>query len=220
MPAELSAKKGKESLETLGPPASFWLRCLTFGERWLARFRSAFYRWRFAVFEKPHLRLLEMGSNILFHVPVRGGSGTLRIGEGAILGYHLAHRFGSGEITLQPRAPEAEIVIGRGTMINNNTVVCAMKSIRLGADCRVGDCVAIFDADFHELAPATRNRSVGLVKPVVIGNNVWIGSRAIVLKGVTIGDNSVIAAMSVVTKDIPANCVVAGIPAKVIDKLE
>ncbi len=59
-----------------------------------------------------------------------------------------------------------------------------------------------------------------MIKPVRIGNNVWIGSRVMVLKGASIGDNSVIAAMSVVTSAIPANCVAAGVPAKVIRKIE
>jgi maltose O-acetyltransferase len=80
--------------------------------------------------------------------------------------------------------------------------------------------VAIVDADFHEINPATRDNSAGEVRPVTIGNNVWIGSRVMVLKGASIGDNSVIAAMSVVTSAIPANCVAAGIPAKVIRHLE
>jgi maltose O-acetyltransferase len=82
--------------------------------------------------------------------------------------------------------------------------------------CQIGDQVAIYDCDFHEINPSTRDRSYGPTSPVVIGNNVWLGSRVIVLKGVTIGDNSVVGAMSVVTKSIPANCVAAGIPARII----
>ena len=57
------------------------------------------------------------------------------------------------------------------------------------------------------------------MSPVMIGNNVWIGSRAMVLKGVEIGTGAVVAPMTIVTKDVPANCVVAGIPAKVIRHL-
>ena len=75
------------------------------------------------------------------------------------------------------------------------------------------------DADFHEINPDTRNRSVGLVKPVSVGDNVWIGSRVMILKGASIGDNSIIGAMSLVTSSIPANCVAAGVPAKVIRQL-
>ncbi len=111
---------------------------------------------------------------------------------------------------------EAEINIGHGTWISNNVVLHAVRSIQIGDNCRIGECVAIYDADFHEVNPDTRNQSAGIVKPVVIGKNVWIGARAMILKGVTIGDNSVIGAMSLVTRDVPANSVAAGVPAKVI----
>jgi maltose O-acetyltransferase len=126
---------------------------------------------------------------------------------------------GTGEIMLQARTPEAEIVIGQNTVFNNNTVLCAVQSIRIGNRCLIGDFVAIMDADFHEINPDTRNRSVGLVKPVSVGDNVWIGSRVMILKGASIGDNSIIGAMSLVTSSIPANCVAAGVPAKVIRQL-
>jgi maltose O-acetyltransferase len=105
-------------------------------------------------------------------------------------------------------------------MVNNNTALCALQSIVIGEDCLIGDMVGIYDADFHEISPATRTRSPGPVKPVTIGNNVWIGSRTVVLKGVTIGDNSVIGAMSLVTKSIPPNCVAAGNPARIIRSIE
>jgi maltose O-acetyltransferase len=121
---------------------------------------------------------------------------------------------------LQARTPESEIVIGRDNWFNNNTMLCAVRSIRVGDNCRIGDGVSIIDADFHEISPATRNCSAGLVRPVSIGNNVWIGSRVTILKGVRIGDNSVIGAMSLVTKEVPHNTLVGGIPARVIRKLE
>ena len=91
------------------------------------------------------------------------------------------------------------------------------------------------DSDFHPLAPAQRlidahalapflkdrpPRPKLKTAPVIIGNNVWIGMNATILKGVTIGDNSVVAAGSVVTKSVPANVVVAGNPAVVIKKLD
>jgi maltose O-acetyltransferase len=89
----------------------------------------------------------------------------------------------------------------------------------IGKDCLIGDGVTIFDSDFHELSPEKRHMSGGEVEKVIIRDNVWLGSRVIVLKGVTVGEGSVVAPMSVVTKDIPANCVAAGTPAKVIRQL-
>ena len=159
--------------------------------------------------------------DIDFFVPVSGkGQGTIKVGNGTKFGVPFAYRVGDGRIMLQARTPEAEIVIGKNNWFNNNTVLCAMQSIRIGDNCRIGDFVSIIDADFHEVNPATRDRSAGVVKPVFVGNNVWIGSRVMVLKGVRIGDNSVIGAMSLVTREVPSNCVVAGVPAAVIRKLE
>ena len=198
---------------------SHWGKCLERSASYAQRIRSCWLRQRFIWLTGPRLRALGLGKGVSFHVPVRAGRGVLHIGDGASLGFHLAHRLGNGEILLQPRLPEAEIFIGPGTWISNNVVLYAMQSIRTGHDCRIGERAAIYDADFHEVNPATRNRSPGIVKPVVIGNNVWIGARAMILKGVTIGDNSVIGAMSVVTRDIAANCVAAGVPARVIRKI-
>ena len=94
-----------------------------------------------------------------------------------------------------------------------------MGEITIGNHCRVGEQVTIYDCDFHEVSPEHRNRSCGPVRPVVIEDNVWIGSRSMILKGVVIGQNSVVAAMSVVTKSVPANAVVAGNPARVMRTL-
>ncbi len=197
------------------------LKVLNRYQRYSGQFRSACYRRRFLVAESPRHKKIVLGRGVTFYVPVRGGGrGTVQIGENTNFGLRLAGRLGSGEILLQARTPEAEIIIGRDNWLNNNTSLCAVQSIRIGNFCRIGDLVSIMDTDFHEIDPVTRNRSVGVIKPVSIGNNVWIGSRVMVLKGASIGDNSVIAAMSVVTSAIPPNCIAAGIPAKVIRQIE
>lgn len=72
----------------------------------------------------------------------------------------------------------------------------------------------------HPLSPKGRREKLSQVKPVVIGNDVWIGGNCTILPGVTIGSNVVVAAGAVVTKDIPDNCLVAGVPAKKIKDLE
>lgn len=164
---------------------------------------------------------VNMGSGTQLQVPLRGsGGGTLSIGRGNVFGYRQAMKLGSGSILLQPRSRESIIEIGDGNLFNNNVAIVANERINIGSNCQIGDLVAIYDCDFHETDPARRNHSPGKTMPVVIGNNVWLGSRVMVLKGVSIGDNSVIGAMSLVTKSIPPNCIAAGNPAKVIRYIE
>ena len=89
----------------------------------------------------------------------------------------------------------------------------------MGAYCLIGDSVQIVDADFHGIKPSERRGFSGDVKSVRIGTNVWLGSRVIVLKGVTIGNDSIIAAGAVVVSDIPSSVIAGGVPAKVIKNL-
>jgi maltose O-acetyltransferase len=196
-----------------------WLKLLNRVQRQAWGVRRGWNRRRFLLFEKPRHKAVGLGRGVTFNVPVIGGEGILKVGDDTMFGFPLANRMGNGGIMLQTRGSAAEISIGRGNGFSNNVVLCALERIQVGDNCRIGDGVAIYDADFHELNPATRDRSAGVVKPITIGNNVWIGSRVMVLKGVTIGDNSVIGAMSLVTKGVPPNCVAAGIPAKVIKTL-
>jgi len=153
-------------------------------------------------------------------VPVRiDGVGHVAIGERVMLGFLPAFCLASGEILLQARERGSCISIGTGTAISNNIGIIAMKSVVIGEGCLIGDLVSIVDCDFHGIQPATRHQSVGEIMPVIIGNNVWLGSRVTVLKGVTIGDNSVVAAGSVVTKPLPANIVAAGVPARIVRQI-
>lgn len=105
----------------------------------------------------------------------------------------------------------AELVIKSG-YINNNSVIIASKKITIGENVAIASGVVIRDTDSHQI-----NNSEN-TKEIVIGNSVWIGTNAIILKGVHIGDGAVIAAGAVVTKDIPKNSLVAGVPAKVIKR--
>jgi acetyltransferase-like isoleucine patch superfamily enzyme len=91
----------------------------------------------------------------------------------------------------------------------------ANLSIILGDNCRIGDLVAIFDSDHHSLEPSRPMR----IAPVRLGTNVWVGRSATILPGVTIGDHAVVAAGSVVTDDVPARTVVAGVPARPVRTL-
>ena len=184
------------------------------------RFRSAYLLRRFVWLEGPLLKRLQIGAGAQLQVPLRSrGAGCLIVGTGNSFGYEAAPMLGAGDILLQPRQPGAEIRIGDGNWFSNNVSLVANERIVMGNGCQVGDQVAIYDCDFHEIDPATRNRSYGPTFPVSIGNNVWLGSRVMVLKGVTIGDNSVVAAMSVVIESIPANSMAAGVPARVVREI-
>jgi len=92
-----------------------------------------------------------------------------------------------------------------------------MAEVKIGDNCMIGPNVGIYTAG-HSIEPKDRNKS-GYAIPIVIGNDVWIGGSCTILAGVTIGDNSIVAAGSVVTKSIPENTVVAGNPARVIKNI-
>ena len=94
----------------------------------------------------------------------------------------------------------------------------AAESIEIGDACMFAHGAYISDADWHGIYD--RSEPVGSTKPIILKDNVWIGDSAIVCKGVTIGENSIIGAGAVVTKNIPANVVAAGNPAKVVKNLD
>jgi acetyltransferase-like isoleucine patch superfamily enzyme len=104
--------------------------------------------------------------------------------------------------------PGGRLEIGNGTYLNRNTLVHASTHVRIGANCQVSWDVVIMDSDMHSI-PGKQSE-----KAVFIEDDVWIGCRAIILKGVRIGRGAVIAAGSVVTKDVPPNTVFGGVPAR------
>jgi acetyltransferase-like isoleucine patch superfamily enzyme len=111
-------------------------------------------------------------------------------------------------------AADAYLEIGARTFINYAASICAQQSIRIGAHCMIGTHCIMLDSDFHHVEPEKRYMRPSS-QSITIGNHVWIGARVTILKGVTIGDQAVIAAGSVVTRDIPAGTIAAGVPARV-----
>ena len=105
----------------------------------------------------------------------------------------------------------ATLTIGSNTSLGDRTEIHCGKEIVIGNHCIIAWDVVIMDRDYHRL-----NTPVPVYKPVHIEDNVWIGCRAIILKGVRIGKGSVVAAGSVVTRDVPSDTLVAGNPAQVI----
>lgn len=105
----------------------------------------------------------------------------------------------------------SKLTLGSG-FCNSNVKIRCTESITIGNNVAISHDVTIMDSDAHNIYC----EGYQMTKPVRIGNNVWIGSRAMILKGVNIGDGAIIAAGAIVTKDVPANCTVTGSPAKVI----
>lgn len=110
------------------------------------------------------------------------------------------------------------IEIGDNVLISPGTRISASDDISIGHSVMMAHGVYITDSDWHGLYDRTARDPAP--KPVRIGNNVWLGDRCTVLKGVTIGDNSVVGAGAVVSRDVPANVVVAGNPARVVKELD
>lgn len=109
------------------------------------------------------------------------------------------------------------IKLGKNVFINSCCCFQDQGGIEIGDGCLIGHQVVIATLN-HDLRP--EKRASMFPKRVVLGKNVWVGARAVILPGVTIGDNAVIAAGAVVSKDVPANTVVAGVPARVIKYIE
>jgi acetyltransferase-like isoleucine patch superfamily enzyme len=108
--------------------------------------------------------------------------------------------------------PAAEIIVGDNAYFNNGFTLHAACRVVIGDDVRFGDGSAVYDTNFHEVAPGDGVRQA----PVVISDGVWVARGAVILPGVVIGERSVIGANTVVTRSVPADCVVAGNPATII----
>lgn len=114
--------------------------------------------------------------------------------------------------------PESILRIGNNVGISNSTIVCWNK-IEIGDNVFIGGGVKIWDTNFHSLNASIRtsnNDNDRKTAPIIICNNVFIGGSSIILKGVTIGENSIIAAGSVVNKSIPSNVIAGGNPCNII----
>lgn len=109
--------------------------------------------------------------------------------------------------------PTGTLEIGDNAFINYGSSIVASAHVRIGNDCLIGTHVTVMDCDFHRVEDKTWDTS-GV--PIVIDDRAWIGNRSIVLKGVRVGHDAVVAAGSVVTHDVEPRTVVAGNPAKVI----
>jgi len=111
------------------------------------------------------------------------------------------------------------IHVGDNFYANYDLIILDCCEVRIGNNCMIAPRVSIFTAT-HPLDAATRVAGFEFARPVTIGDNVWIGGQAVINPGVSIGHNVVVAAGAVVTKDVPDGVVVAGVPARVIRRLD
>ena len=115
------------------------------------------------------------------------------------------------------RCHEGVVEIGAKTVMGQECTISAYQRVRIGEQCVIADRAMFIDFDHGVVEVERPIRLQGIYKrDVVVGSNVWIGYGACILRGVRVGDNSIIGTNSVVTKDVPANAVVAGIPARII----
>lgn len=167
-------------------------------------------------------RGLELGRGIIFNGRPylhREAGSRIVMGDGVCLNSSLrSNPIGCARpVSLRTMRPKAEIVLGPGVGLSGVSI-CAAQRVEIGEGTYVGADAVIFDNDFHapvgdwNWGPPT----VDNPKPVRIGRGVFIGARAIILKGVTIGDRAIIGAGAVVTKDVPARAIAAGNPARVV----
>jgi maltose O-acetyltransferase len=161
------------------------------------------------------------GSPICLQPVVFHGLGLIEVGRDVEFGWRSSAAFFTGYGHVEASTPTSYVGIGDKAQINNNAFIKSEgPGIVIGAHALLGSFVEIFDSDFHELDPARRRGGTPRMGRVELGENVFIGDGAKILKGVTIGRDSVIGAGSVVTSSIPAGVVAAGNPARVVRELQ
>jgi len=135
-----------------------------------------------------------------------GRDATVRIGRWAWIGHDC-----------KIRSHEGEVSIGAKTVMGQECTISSYQHVSIGRECIIADRVMMIDFD-HGVTEVERPiRAQGIYKrDVRVGNNIWIGYGACVLRGVSVGDNSVIGTNAVVTRDLPENAVAAGVPARVV----
>jgi acetyltransferase-like isoleucine patch superfamily enzyme len=147
--------------------------------------------------------------------PVFFGRGlALQVGRGARLRFGRFVWIGDGT---KIRCHEGEVEIGAKTVLGQECTISAYRRVRIGEQCVIADRAMLIDFDHGVVEVERPIRLQGIYKrDVVLGSNVWVGYGACFLRGVRVGDNSVIGTYTLVNRDVPANAVVGGIPAKVL----
>ena len=131
----------------------------------------------------------------------------------------IGFQIGENTKVVGPIDCPATLVVGKNCWIGKNLIGNGNGTIQIGDNCDIAPEVSFLTGG-HEIGGHDRRAGKGEIYNITVGNGVWIGSRSTILKSVTIGDGSVIAACSCIHKDVEADCLVAGVPAKVVRKLD
>jgi maltose O-acetyltransferase len=199
-------------------PTFYLQKCKTFLAIIIIEYRTLCFK----ALEFLHLHNVktDKGVKIIQRITVQG-KGLIKIGNQSRIGVYPSPGFKRGEFYLEARNNTARIFIGKNVFINNDcTIIADKNTIEIGDNTLIGPNFFCIDSDFHPLDPTQRLTSNYECKHVKIGKNVFIGARATILKGVTIGDNSVIAAGSLIVKDVPSDVIFGGNPGKFICDLK
>src|SRR4051795_326143 len=139
---------------------------------------------------------------------------TLEIGRDAVVRLGRWSWIGHGT---KIRAHEGEVSIGAKTVMGQECTISSFQHVSIGRECIVADRVMLIDFDHGVVEEERPVRLQGIYKrDVNVGHNCWIGYGACILRGATVGDNAIVGTSTVVTKDVPANAVVGGVPARVL----
>jgi acetyltransferase-like isoleucine patch superfamily enzyme len=163
-------------------------------------------------------RCVSVGTNlrVLQQVPLIGGNLQIFIGDHVTI--DGTNTFAANRVYTEPK-----LVIGDHSYIGWHVTISVGQEVTIGRHCLIGMNVFIADNDMHPMDREKRRMHqpvpIDMINPIHIGDDVWIGAGCYILRGVRIGDGAVIGAGSVVTHDIPANCVAAGNPARVLRQI-
>lgn len=182
--------------------------------RWLHAHRMLTWRYGVLALRLARLKLRFRGRLHTDGFAFVGPGVKLEIGHDAALHLGRWSWIGHGS---KIRAHEGEVRIGAKTVLGQECTISAYQHVSIGRECLIADRVMLIDFD-HQMSDVERPvRAQGIVKAdVCIGHNVWVGYGAAFLRGVTVGDNCVVGTYAVVNRDLPANAVAAGVPARIV----
>lgn len=153
-----------------------------------------------------------MGGGVIdgLRLHIRGDDNKVIIGEGSRIGPECSFWLEGDHTTL---------MIGENTSFNWRVHICIQEdnmSVRIGDNCMLSNHLIIRTSDSHPIYSIETGIRINPPKPVIIGNHVWIAPDSKIFKGVTIGDGAIVGSNTLVTHDVPSNCLVVGIPARVV----